>query len=255
MTEKNSFNLMGQHFLIDEKVVSKLASYANNEDIILEVGPGKGILTKALLKQGAKVKAVEIDKQFSKELEKISGDLEIIYGNVLETTLPPFDKIISSMPYHIIEPFIELVIKKEFKEAILLVGDRFAKEAIANNPNDPDFGKLSLLVQSFFTVEYLEKVSKEAFDPQPRVNSAIIKLIPFRPNDKSLLVFRELFLQRDKLLKNALREALVRVFSLTKNQARELTKNLKLSAERLDGNFENLSNSDIYNLYILVSAL
>lgn len=255
MQNKSNFNLLGQHFLIDENVVHKMAQFANPGDIILEVGPGKGILTKALLTKGSEVKAIEIDRQFAPELEKISGRFEIIFGNVLEITLPNFTKIISSMPYHIIEPFVELIARRYFEEAVLLVGDKFAKEAIAKDPKDENFGKLSLLVQSFFQIEYLEAVSREAFDPMPRVNSAIIRLVPSKPSSKALLVFRELFLQRDKLLKNALREALVRVFALTKNQAREKIKALNFPTERLENNFENLANTDISNLFISISEL
>jgi 16S rRNA (adenine1518-N6/adenine1519-N6)-dimethyltransferase len=245
---------IGQHFLIDQAIVKKMASFAESGDVIFEIGPGKGALTRELIKKGAIIKAIEIDGSFEQYLSRIDGSIELKWGSAIRLEWPTFDKIISSIPYNIIEPLMEILIRKNFKEAILLVGDKFAKEALAS-ASDNYFGKLTLISQSFFEIKYISEVSKASFFPRPRVKSAIIRLCPYIPKDKRLLFFRELFLQRKKKIKNSLRESLVSVYGKTKNEARKAMCSMDFKKELLDRNIENISNDDFRYIYKKISGI
>lgn len=232
----------GQHLLVDKTVIDQMVQSVNEGDLVLEIGPGTGEITKALLQKKARVVAIEVDRSYERYLARFHA-LEVIYGDVLEIGFPKFEKLVSNLPFHITEPFIEKLARVNFVEAILLVGGKFAKEAMSK-PGDEHFGKMSLVMQCYFKCEHLAEVKKGSFDPPPRVTAALIRLVPFKPKDFSQRVMRELFDQRDKKLKNALREAIVRICGVTKNQARETIDEMGLPESWLEGNLENLSNED-----------
>ncbi|MFA6423567.1 MAG: rRNA adenine N-6-methyltransferase family protein [Patescibacteria group bacterium] len=241
--EMHDLNEKEQHLLVDKLVISQMVESINHNDCVLEIGPGTGNITRALAKKGAFVTAIEVDQSFDRHLSRLRN-VEVIYADVIRSGVPDFSMLVSNLPFHITEPLISLLAEKQFLQAVLLVGGKFVKEATAI-PGDSDFGKLSLLVQSFFDLTYLREVEKNCFDPPPRVTAALVRISPAKPKDFLLQVFRELFEQRDKKFKNALREALVRVKGITKNAAREAIDSMALPEDWLSGNLENLSNADL----------
>jgi len=261
---------LGQHLLVDEGVINEIVNLLPPSQLIIEIGAGCGQLTKELLKNRHRIIAIEIDKKFQPFLEKIRRKhpkkLKIIWEDALKIDWKKLTStqnfwLTGSLPYHIIEPLIGKLIFVQFKGAIFLVGLKFALETQLNEEN-PFFGKQTLLVQSFFNPEIIKKIPKTSFWPQPKTNSAILKLLPKTKADYSknpvFKILKELFSSapRNPLIKNSLREVLIRQnFAKTKNEARKIIEDLNLSPDLLEKTFKQLNNSQLKSLYFSLSSL
>ena len=250
---KNNTDNLDQHFLVDKEVINNFIKLCNlsKSDLVVEVGPGKGIITENLCGKAGKVIAIELDtnlKPFLDKLVKKYNNLEVIYGNVLDEFIPKCDKIVTALPYSIIEPFINKLIKCEFNELYMIMGMNYIKSI-----NEEDNNKLSLLTRSYFNVEVLGEIEPNSFDPKPRVMSGIIKLTKKELDQKdSLYLVRELFYYRDKLLKNALKEAIIKKNDCTQKEAIAVIEKLNIKEELMHKKFEEFSNKDIeYLLEVL----
>ncbi len=201
---------LSQHFLVDERVAERQIEYANlcGDDVVLEIGAGNGILTKKIARI-AKVIAIEIDKRFIKQLEKIRN-VEVIHGDALKVDFNEleFNKVISNIPYHISSPLTFKLLEKKFDVGILMYQKEFAERMVAK-PGSREYSRLSVMVYYRADCEILEHVPKEAFRPKPKVDSCIVKIIPIGKRfdvDEALFerVTRALFSHRRKKIKNAL---------------------------------------------------
>lgn len=255
---------LGQHLLVDERIINKLLSFIPLKSRVLEIGAGCGQITKKLLQNQCQVIAVEIDKKFSPFLEKLKRKykkrLKIIYQDILKINLKEIINknflLTGSLPYHIIEPLLSKLTTIHFKEAIFLVGAKFAFETQLDK-NFKKFGKLTLLVQSFFNSQIIEKIPKTSFYPVPKVNSALLILTPKSKSDYQkapfLKIFKELFLSAtcSPLIKNALREILIKQkLAKTKRGAKKIINQLNLTPEILQRPLEQLNNHQLYQLYL-----
>jgi len=178
----------GQNFLIDKGVLEKIIEAANlqPEDIVLEIGPGLGTLTVELAKKAGKVIAIEKDPkmvEILKETLKDFQNVEILQGDILKIPDSKFqilnlDKIVANLPYYIVSPVIRKFLESESppKEMILMVQKEVA-ERICAEP--PDMSLLAVSVQFYTKPEIISYVPKTSFWPQPKVDSAIIKIIPY----------------------------------------------------------------------------
>jgi len=222
---------LDQHLMIDKELIKKIVKTTNIEptDIILEIGPGTGNLTKEIIKKTKKLILIEKDNKFLKILKTQFPKTKIIIENALESELPTFTKLISNLPYNICEPLIWKLTKIKFKTAILTTPKIFAERLNKNT-------KLGLLTNSFFNVEIIETINKSSFKPQPKIKSVLIKLT--KHNKKSTL--KTVFLQRDKKIKNILINILTKK-GLTKNQAR--TKIMFIPPSILENKIQKLSES------------
>jgi 16S rRNA (adenine1518-N6/adenine1519-N6)-dimethyltransferase len=184
---------LGQNFINNKTIIKKIIKSAdlNTDDVVLEIGPGKGILTEELAKLAKKVIAVEIDKnlvEYLKNKFKKNEKVEIIEGDVLkifnQLSISKFSndennikyKLIANIPYYITGQIIKMFLEAEFppQEMIIMVQKEVA-ERIAENP-----GKMSILavsVQYYAKPEILFYVSKDNFDPVPEVDSAVIRIL------------------------------------------------------------------------------
>ena len=169
---KNDIDYLDQHFLIDEDIINKYIDFPkfNKNDVVLEIGPGKGTLTKKIAPKVRKMYAIELDKRLKNYLKAIPN-LEVIWGSVLDVKIPKANKIITSLPYSIIEPFIYKMIKTDFDEMYMLMGDKFVLNVV-----DKEITKLSVITNSFFKTEKLLEVPPIAFDIPPRTDSYIVKM-------------------------------------------------------------------------------
>lgn len=178
---------LGQHFLKDKDVIERLCHYAvlGEKDTVLEVGCGSGNITEVLLKK-SKVIGVEIDKKylevledrFSNEIDE--GKLQIIRGDalrVLRENPPSFNKLVSNIPFKISSPLIFELFKLKYEVAVLILQKEFGLRLTAE-AGSKDYGKLSVIPKIYCTSEILEFVTKEAFEPAPEVDCAIVKLYP-----------------------------------------------------------------------------
>ena len=177
---------LGQHFLIDKRALKKIIKTANlkAKDICLEIGPGLGVLTQELAKKVKKVIAVEKDSQMVeilKETLKDFSNIEIIQGDILKIeinslkTKPRSFKVVANLPFYLTAPLIRKFLespKNQPKEMILLIQKEVAQRICQEN------NILGISVLFYAKAEIIDYVSKKSFWPQPKVDSAIIKIIP-----------------------------------------------------------------------------
>jgi 16S rRNA (adenine1518-N6/adenine1519-N6)-dimethyltransferase len=244
-----------QHFLINMDVVnaSIQAAQLKKQDIVLEIGPGKGILTNELAKHCHKVIAIEIDEHLKKELACLPKNVELIFGNALELISPStdlkFNKIVANIPYSISEPLLRKLLKLHLDCAVLLVSKSFYYLL-----SDKE-SKWSTIINLFFQLEKVQDVSKTLFNPKPKTDSVLMKL---NPRTSALTaaeqLLKEIVLQDDKKLKNALIYALLRVKSLTKKQTKEVIEQLDLDKNWLNKRVDHLSNFQFNSLAEIIAS-
>jgi 16S rRNA (adenine1518-N6/adenine1519-N6)-dimethyltransferase len=213
----------GQHFLISKQVGYKLVELAevNDKDIVLEIGAGTGSLTSILKNKAYKVIAVEKDPELFDVLKrKFSSDskVELLKGDVLRIKLPSFNKIVSTPPYNISSKLILFIINRKIDSATLVLQKEFAERLIAKC-GTKNYGRLTVSVGRKAFVEVLGYVSRNAFYPHPKVDSAIVKIVPKKPTELHNESFfnelvRELFTQRRKKLRKVLLRYLKKKYDL-----------------------------------------
>jgi len=215
--------LLGQHFLISESVLKKIidAAELKPDDIVVEAGPGLGILTEELARRAKKVIAVEKDKMLAEILEKQLEkkgitNVEIIRGDILRWE-PPRGvdyKIVANLPYYLTSRFFKTFLEERAAKPeaiIVMIQKEVAKRIIAKPPR---MNLLALGVQAFGTPRIIAKVPRGAFSPPPKVESAILKITDisnkfFKKNGVSPRVFfaiaRKAFGNKRKTLKHTLK--------------------------------------------------
>jgi len=199
----------GQHFLHDPRILEKIADALNlqSADFVVEIGPGEGALTRRLLERTPNVETIEIDRDLAEILirEKIkvhqADALEFDYG-----VFPRGMRIVGNLPYNISTPLLfhlaryaERVRDMHFMLQLEVV------ERMVAAPSTPEYGRLSVALQARFRMKKLFNVSKGAFRPPPKVESAVVRLEPLAQIlhlDEDLL--RRAFSARRKTLRNAL---------------------------------------------------
>ena len=212
---------LGQHFLKDENIAAKIADSLSFEGYqnVLEIGPGMGVLTKYLLKKEKTIWVVEIDNESIDYLKSHYLHLtdRIINADFLKMDLAShFNKeplaIIGNFPYNISSQIVFKAI--EYRDVIPEFSGMFQKEVamrIAAGPGSKTYGIISVLTQAFYDVEYLFTVPPSVFNPPPRVDSGVIRLV--RKKDYHLpvdvpfffRVVKTAFNQRRKTLRNSLK--------------------------------------------------
>lgn len=242
---------LDQHFLKDEPVLNKIidVSELKPDDIILEIGPGKGTLTSELAKKASKVIAIELDPGFKPYLDKLPANVEVHYDNALNIIHRlRFNKIIANIPYTISEPLLKKLFKTDFEIAVLLIGKSFYNIILGKGNND---SKWAVIAPVFFEINKITDVSRHSFEPMPRTDSMLI-VMKKRESKLSLAeqIIRELVLQEDKKLSNALITGFARVEKLTQKQAKEKVSGLNLAGKLLDKRVEHLSNRQ----FLLISS-
>jgi 16S rRNA (adenine1518-N6/adenine1519-N6)-dimethyltransferase len=190
---------LGQNFLIDRKVVKKVIKIANLEsrDIVLEIGPGIGTLTEELAKKAKKIIAIEKDQkmiEILKETVKDFKNVEIIFQDILKfqsfyhKDISAGYKVVGNLPFYLTAPVIRkfLEMKKPPKEMVLVVQKEVGQRICAKTPK---MNILAVSVQIYAKPEIISFVSKKSFWPQPKVNSAIIKIkhLGMKSNDRQFL--------------------------------------------------------------------
>ncbi|MBM4242029.1 MAG: 16S ribosomal RNA methyltransferase A, partial [Euryarchaeota archaeon] len=225
----------GQNYLVNSDILNKILDYAevSGNDTILEIGAGIGTLTIPLAKRAKKVIAVEQDKKIGfileERLEELGfSNVEVLVGDATKLDFLPFNKVVSNLPYKISSPITFKLLEYEFDFGILMYQFEFANRMVAN-PGDPNYSRLSLMLKLLADVEILEEVSKHEFFPNPKVSSAIIKLIPKKKIDIDeffLKVSRALFQHKRKKVRNALLDSFHEIADVDKTSAKDIISNL-----------------------------
>ena len=179
---------LGQNFLIDDSVLDDIVVGAdvNEEDYIIEIGPGVGTLTARLLNVAKGVVAVELDNDLIPILTEELGkhpNFSLIHNDALKIDFNEIIgdeksvKLVANLPYYVTTPIIVKLLKEKynFKSLTIMIQKEVA-ERMAASPNCKDYGSLSLLVQYYCDTKIIRKVSPSSFIPQPKVDSIVIRL-------------------------------------------------------------------------------
>ena len=233
---------LGQNFTVNSEVLQRLVSYAylTKDDVVLEVGAGFGFLTTLLSCTCKKVIAVEVDPMLVSFLRKQLYSLknvELIQGDILRVSLPPFNKVVSAPPYSISSPFLFRLLDNKFDCAVLILQKEFA-ERLAASVGGKDYGRLTVNIYYRAHVELLDLVRRTMFYPRPDVDSIMVRLkpraAPFHVDNEETFfeLVRVLFTQRNKKVRNSLIPFLSK-FKLSKEETLELADSMVYSAKRV----------------------
>ena len=207
---------LGQNYLIDKNKRDQIINFGNitKDDVVLEIGTGIGTLTIELAKKAQKVIAIEQDTKICDILAKRLKDekidnVELINDDALKVDFPPFNKIISNLPYQISSPITFKFLDYDFDLAVLMYQKEFA-DRMNGEVGSKNYSRLSAMLYFKCDVEKLTDVSCESFIPKPQIDSTVVKLTPKEnkiPNDefKTYSKFtKALFQHRNKKIRNAL---------------------------------------------------
>jgi 16S rRNA (adenine1518-N6/adenine1519-N6)-dimethyltransferase len=220
LAPKRSFS---QNFLTSHDVVEKIAEAATRdpETVVIELGPGCGTLTTAILRRGSRVVAVERDRDMigllRKELASVET-LEVVEGDAASVDLGAIRErlgapitVAGNLPYSITGEILRHLVDSadEYDAAVVMV-QREVRDRLLAEPASAEYGALTVFVQARMRVESVALVPAGAFHPPPKVGSAVVRLIPLHPpraqeTDAFRKVVRAAFQQRRKMLRNALR--------------------------------------------------
>ncbi len=200
----------GQHFLIDSNIARWQVDKADIEsnETVLEIGAGLGILTRLILEKTENIIIIEKDPTLAGYLKNELG-VEVICADVLDIELPEFDKVVSNLPYHISSEITAKLLAHDFDRGILMFQKEFAKHLVAK-PGSRAYSRISVLAGYHADSEIVKLVPKGAFYPVPKVDSAVVEIVPrapeFTPPDKDFyfLVVRVIFSHKNRKIRNAL---------------------------------------------------
>ena len=214
---------LGQNFLKDKNVLTRIVDSVDvkEDDLIIEVGPGHGALTKYLKLFHANLRCYEVDERVKPYLEKFLDDkTKIVFNDFLKVNLEDDIKdidykdlyVIANLPYYITTPIIEKMIESPLnvKAMVLMVQNEVA-DRLSAKCGSKDYGAISVYLNYYYKVEKLFFVSRKAFDPVPGVDSAVIKLekkdkeLELIDKDKFFKLVRDSFMMKRKNLRNNLR--------------------------------------------------
>jgi 16S rRNA (adenine1518-N6/adenine1519-N6)-dimethyltransferase len=232
----------GQNFLVDEQIINDIirAIRPEHDDNMVEIGPGLGALTRPLLKQLNKLHVIEIDRDIISRLKTDYPQDKIVIheGDALQfdfATLAAPLRIVGNLPYNISSPLLF-----HFADYAARITDMHfmlqneVVERMVAQPSTPEYGRLSVMLQYRFYMEKLLDVPPESFRPAPKVDSAIVRMIPRQVEEMQLhdearfaLIVSAAFSQRRKTLRNTLKSY------LTENDFAQLGINAQLRAENL----------------------
>ena len=217
---------LSQNFLIDGNILKKIAKLADLQsgDLVIEIGPGPGVLTELLLEKGCSVIAIEKDRVFAKSLVALKEKglpLEVHSADIMDFDLEGAirakgfkekAKVVANIPYHLTTPIIQKIfaLSRFIQSATLMVQDEMAKRCIAA-PGSKDYSSFSIFLQYYSNPHYGFFVPSGCFYPSPKVGSAVIfldlvKKYQVSDEEKFFQMTRTAFGQRRKMLKSSLKD-------------------------------------------------
>ena len=213
---------LGQNFLQDENILKKIANSikTNTNDLIIEIGPGKGALTKYLKEKKSFLLCYELDQRLKEILKKLEDDrTKIIFKDFLQANILDDSKnfnyeniyIIANIPYYITTPIIKHVINLEKLKSMTLLVQKEVAERLTAKPHNKSYGSLTVYLNYYFNIHYLFDVSLLCFDPIPKVESAVInferkrKRLAVKNEELFFKLINDAFSMKRKTLKNNLK--------------------------------------------------
>lgn len=260
---------LGQNFLIDGNIVRNIVKGANitKEDYVLEIGPGIGTLTEELALNARKVVAVELDKSLLPVLDETLGryeNIEIIHGDILKLDIKQIIreklgggsvKVVANLPYYVTTPIIGKLLEDSLDiESISVMVQKEVADRMIAGPGTKDYGSLSIFVNFYSSPEILLIAPKTVFMPQPKIDSAVIKLnirktLPNIDREKFFQVVKAGFSKRRKTILNCLSSY---GFNLDKDTIRQELEQVNIDPKE---RAENLSIEDFINISTILPSL
>lgn len=209
----------GQHFLVDESVIDRIVAAIDPRagQPLVEIGPGRGAITAPLLARAGALTVIEVDRDLAARLRKtpgltvVEGDvLEVDFRSLMERAVGHKLRIVGNLPYNISTPILfHLLGASDAVEDQHFMLQKEVVARMAAAPGSKDYGRLTVMLQWRYAIEPLFDVAPEAFDPPPRVDSAVLRMTPLaNPAAVDPALLRELvtvaFSQRRKLLRHTL---------------------------------------------------
>ena len=186
MAEHKARKRFGQNFLQDTRIINDIveAVRPQPDDVVIEIGPGLAAITEPLARNLKQLHVVEIDRDIIARLKRLpfASKLVIHEGDVLQLdfrTIPGMKKIVGNLPYNISTPLLfELVeVADEVVDMHFMLQKEVVERMVAE-PKTNDYGRLSVVLQYYFEMEKILDVPPESFDPAPKVDSAVVRMIP-----------------------------------------------------------------------------
>jgi len=262
---------LGQNFLIDASIVEEIIAGAEigPDDMVLEIGPGIGVMTQTMAQRARKVVAVEIDKALLPVLdETLEGldNVEIVSGDVLRVDLQKIidekldgiaPKVVANLPYYVTTPIIMKFLEEQIPVTdIVVMVQKEVADRMCAGPGSKIYGALSVVVQYYAEPSQIVMVPPTVFMPQPNVDSTVVRLkkrtappVELKSTELFFKTIRSSFMKRRKTLLNGLSSG---ELAVTKDQVKEALESCgidpKLRGETLDmAGFAKLANA-IYDV-------
>jgi len=231
---------LGQNFIIDENIVEKILNGADisENDFILEVGPGIGVMTKAMAERAKKVVSVEIDSTLIPVLEETlaeSNNVKIINEDILKLDINKVieeefngvaPKVIANLPYYVTTPIIMRFLEENIPvEDIVVMIQKEVGERIGASPNSKTYGSLSVVIQYYSNPTVVAKVPRTVFMPQPNVDSIVVRLNILK-SPKVELLDKEIFFKTVKSAFSMRRKTLLNTISAGFSMDKEMVRNI-----------------------------
>lgn len=215
---------LGQNFLIDDSVLNDIVEGAevSEEDLVIEIGPGVGTLTRELIKKAKRVVAIELDSNLIPILTEELGNEEkfsLIHNDALKVNFDEIMageksvKLVANLPYYVTTPIIAKLLNEGYKfKSLTIMIQKEVAERMNSEPNCKEYGSISVLVQYFCTTKIIRKVAPSSFMPRPKVDSIVIRLdrleqprVELKDEKIFFDIVRNSFNMRRKTLWNALK--------------------------------------------------
>ena len=223
---------LGQHFLSDRRILSRIADALGDIDgrTVLEIGPGRGALTDILLERGARVVAIEYDRMLAEHLQRAHAGndrLRVVQADVLETDLGALAGgeylLVGNVPYYITTPILFQALQPPRPSIAVYLIQREVADRMSASAGDREYGALTANVQAVARVETLFRVPPGAFSPPPKVESAVVRLVPLE----------QPVIGRDE--EQPFRELVQAIFGFRRKQMRRVLREVReMSAEAAD---------------------
>ena len=192
---------LGQHFLADRHVLGRIiaASALGKDETVCEAGTGNGILTEELCRQALRVLSYEVDRGLYEKAKSLPpANLQLVNADLFKVRDIEFDVFVSNLPYSRSRDAMQWLATRRFRRAIVMVQREFA-DKMAAGPGDKNYRAISAMCSHCFKIERLFAVGKDAFNPPPKVESEVLRLVPVNAIAESTVKkVNILFSQRNK---------------------------------------------------------
>ena len=248
---------LGQHFLVDQNIINKLIKNIspNEEDFIIEIGPGDGALTKSILPYVKNICLIEKDEGLINDLNfilKTYKSSKVINQDVLEFDFNIFERpfrVIGNLPYNISTEIIFKMCKVDNVIDIHFMLQKEVVDRIVSKPNTKVYGRLSVMAQAYFNPKKLFDISENVFVPKPKVKSSFLRLLPRKSifiDNKHEVIFYNIVKSSFEGRRKMIRQSLSKY--LSDNDYNNFNINPKLRAENLTVNDYLLISKYVYQI-------